>query len=333
MSLGAHGEAVQREVRNLFALARERYRVKLKREAGEAPPWTDDPLLANYHVCNVFRDDDAVSRYMMRDLLPRLHAAHPDMWCVPLVAAVVGRLVNNERAIAGLYHGPEHSHRLCLGTGLCHDWDEALHAITVNTQAYRVNTPLGLNNRKGYEQIIHQALGHSWFYPASLQEAFEQFVRVGLSPFIAYQAAHDLKGNVLPAEPIDGYSWTFIGPGALRGALRLNGHDLAKWVAESGRAKVADHRPGAVKDSWIRGALRDLAGVPYSNAQAWGSMWARVLLGHSANPELWPSEWPPWALGEAEHMLCEYDKIERWRQLGPGPARRFNAKERTNARD
>lgn len=46
--------------------ASERQRIFERRLAGEPAPWTDDPILATYKFCNVFRAADRVSQYMIQ---------------------------------------------------------------------------------------------------------------------------------------------------------------------------------------------------------------------------------------------------------------------------
>lgn len=49
-------------------LAAERQAAFERRVAGQPPPWTDDPILATFKVCNVYRAADRVSQYMIRDV-------------------------------------------------------------------------------------------------------------------------------------------------------------------------------------------------------------------------------------------------------------------------
>ncbi|WP_198940342.1 nucleotide kinase domain-containing protein [Micromonospora sp. CB01531] len=49
-------------------MASQRQAMFERRVAGDAPPWTDDPILAAYKFCNVYRAADRVSQYMIRDV-------------------------------------------------------------------------------------------------------------------------------------------------------------------------------------------------------------------------------------------------------------------------
>lgn len=46
----------------------ERQQIFERRARGDAPPWTDDPILGRYKFCNVYRAADRVSQYMIRDI-------------------------------------------------------------------------------------------------------------------------------------------------------------------------------------------------------------------------------------------------------------------------
>jgi hypothetical protein len=48
--------------------ASERQQMFVRRVAGEAGPWTSDPILREFKFCNVFRAADRVSQYMIRDV-------------------------------------------------------------------------------------------------------------------------------------------------------------------------------------------------------------------------------------------------------------------------
>ncbi len=51
----------------LFALKRQD--LFMRRVFGNAPPWTDDPILASYRFTNAYRASDRVSQYLIRNVL------------------------------------------------------------------------------------------------------------------------------------------------------------------------------------------------------------------------------------------------------------------------
>lgn len=52
--------------RRLIHYIRERQRVALRRASGQRPPWTDDPVLREYHFTNVYREMDPGTAYARR---------------------------------------------------------------------------------------------------------------------------------------------------------------------------------------------------------------------------------------------------------------------------
>ena len=72
----------------LFDFCRAREQVRVRREAGEDPPWTDDATLRRGRFLNVFREDDRGSKAVMRfvepvrgDLEALVHALFFARWC------------------------------------------------------------------------------------------------------------------------------------------------------------------------------------------------------------------------------------------------------------
>src|SRR3990167_2469498 len=52
----------RKELLNYYATMIERERIRVKKERGDLPPWTEDPTLRKFRFCNVWRQDDRVSR-------------------------------------------------------------------------------------------------------------------------------------------------------------------------------------------------------------------------------------------------------------------------------
>jgi hypothetical protein len=68
-------EAVER----LVAFAIEREAIRLRKEAGQSLPWTDDPILASGHFCNVHRENDRGTRWITEHWRDP-HCDDPDLW-------------------------------------------------------------------------------------------------------------------------------------------------------------------------------------------------------------------------------------------------------------
>lgn len=283
-------------VDRFFALARERYNVFLRRRAGQPGPWTDDPILREFRFCNIFREDDRVTRWMRENLTAPLG----DDLARQYMAAVVFRWFN--KIETGQLLRP-----LLLG-----DWDteEARRLLkervaqgeTILGAAYMIKSPLRVNKVDGLlkcidavrERHMDRVAGIVWH--KTLQRAHEEMLPFPfLGPFMAYEMVTDLRHTPLLADAKDIMTWASAGPGAARGLDRVLGDPLG--TRSHGSPKCRDQ---------MNEEMRHL-----------------LLMAQAPELGLWPAEWPRWEMREVEHTLCEFDKYERAR-LGEGrPKQRF----------
>lgn len=82
------GLKIDDPVRAFFDWCIERENIRARREAGEAPPWTDDPVFQRGRFLNVFREDDRGTKAVMRFAEPLreapldlVHALFFARWC------------------------------------------------------------------------------------------------------------------------------------------------------------------------------------------------------------------------------------------------------------
>lgn len=69
---------------------REREAIRLKKEAGQPRPWTDDEILDTYRFCNVRRMDDKVSKWLLENWY-KPYFDHQNM----LIAVALARFFNS----------------------------------------------------------------------------------------------------------------------------------------------------------------------------------------------------------------------------------------------
>lgn len=67
----------------------QREELRVRKEHDEPAPWTDDPVLSFYRFCNIRRQDDRVSRWLLKEYYPKL-PLDADFW----FAAAVARHLN-----------------------------------------------------------------------------------------------------------------------------------------------------------------------------------------------------------------------------------------------
>lgn len=260
---------------NLFTwLCRERYQIKLRKEAGQPPPWTEDQLLAKYHFCNVFRSDDSTSRaiYSLLQVVPEAEQ---------LEAAIHCRLVNRASMVRPSWEARK--------SGSLDDLEEALDRGKINTNAYRVNTPRGLLSRRGIAELSltpRPNLKADLQACTSLGEAMKRLDQEPyINGFLGYQILLDLLDIHFWPEGFDA-SQVFVGPGAARGCLYLHGQDLDYgWKGREFRQE-SNREVRALAEKMIKSLTRRVQAA-------------------------WPAEWPTFTVHETEFMLCELDKYVR----------------------
>ena len=210
---------------------KERYSIKLKREAGQPPPWTQDPILQQYRFCNVHRSDDKVSRWIAvnwRD--PNRNDPH--VWFAMLVA----RFINLPETLSTIgYPVPFNARSMRKKLK-----ERKAAGLKIWNPAYMVVGGMNKNGKgEKIDPMIDSVFGPlwakrgelTWRSGESLQSwynALRQFN--GMGSFMAGQVVADFKFCVTAP---DAFTFAVSGPGSRRGMNRLLGRELkAPWKEE-----------------------------------------------------------------------------------------------------
>jgi hypothetical protein len=265
----------------------EREAIRRRREAGQPRPWTSDPILHEWNFCNVRREQDRVTRWIV-DNWRMPHADDPELWFVMAVARLtnwpetmeaVGYPVpwNREHFVAALHWRAAHGEKA---------WGDA-YVISGGGKAGK-----GLPK----EEYIASVLDACWQRRNQLRprpdDSLLGFCRRlmdmdGLGSFLAGQIIADVKYVAPLKDARDWLTFAASGPGSRRGLNRVLGRPVeASWS----------------EDGW-RAALRKLHTAVAPDLQR--------ILGENLHAQ------------DLQNCLCEMDKMERVR-LGEGkPKRRF----------
>lgn len=262
---------------HFFATAVERYNMLLRRQAGESPPWTEDPVLRDFYFCNVFREDDKTTRWL-RCVTEKLSENGASSSHVVL-AVTAFRWFNYIPTGLLLREMLQH-----LG------WNEDEARRLLSEQqgqlwggAYIIMPRPGQKVPK-LEGVLYcmrhldaTAVAAVATATNSLQVTHQKLMEYpGMGPFMAYEVITDLAHtNVLNAAT-DANAWANPGPGALRG-LR-----------------------------WVYGGQSHTLHSPHT------LLHMQELLALSRPDSFhWPEAYPAWDMRTVEHWLCEYDKYRR----------------------
>ena len=217
---------------------KERENIRLKRVAGARPPWTSDPILANYRFCNVRREDDKVTIWI-RENVREPYADHPYLWWM-LCAA---RQINWPESLAE-----------CIAQGAWPDnpkfrpenMTEVLTARKergekVFTGAYIIRGVYYTSKTQGVSECV---LGPLWkrreiitdksVMKQTLQLAHKTLLEFDYwGPFMAYQAIVDMRfcPSLLANAP-DREIWAAAGPGTLKGLNYIYGRGHKETVSQ-----------------------------------------------------------------------------------------------------
>lgn len=231
-----------------FDYLTERENVRLRKEAGDSFPWTEDPILQTYKFTNVRRHHDRTSM----ELRNRFYGPnfHDDLKTVLMNCATFRYFGTYEFASAiGWQSYEDFDFDLIENTAT----ERLENKERVFTGAY-VITNQGISAPK-QEVVVHYFLKALWKETPEIvdlakktrswEKVAKRMIKIngfGGTGFMTKEVLLDTtytgfwdvvkkEGDNTFSYPADWNKWTPIGPGALRGAARVLGDDTAKPVS------------------------------------------------------------------------------------------------------
>ncbi len=310
-------------VREFFIYARRRHEVYLRRQAGDPPPWTNDPVLQQYRFTNIFRELDRTTIWCREHVRER-YEGRPEV----LPAIVVFRWFNKIETGEAMFDDPlvpggprtAFDHWLQFGSDMKNPTNVLRDAIILRrgdgpyvNGAYIIKSPPGMSKLDGVLQCCEKfrtekmswtsAPQHRYMSGFGWQDAVKmmtsgewgleltwdwlrQFDQQG--DFTAYEVVTDLRHTYLLRNAPDIVTWANAGPGAVRGLNRLSGRPFTQSLPKH---------------------------------QSLAEM--QELLHLSTRQVYWPRDWGSWEMREVEHTLCEFDKWMRARVGDGTPKQRY----------
>lgn len=277
-------------VKEFFAFAREREKIRLRREAGELFPWTEDPILQEFRFTNIKRKHDKTTKWIV------------DNWYKPHRGK--GNLKAQFFNCALFRYTGTIDFAKALGWQ--EDWNpkkvmslarERLNAgLPVFTSAYVItNNAIRLPKEEVVcmsfldplwsraEEIAQIGLEtKSWEATA---QALMSCYGFGGSGFMAKETLQDVMFTDVLADCTDKDTWTPVGPGARRGLNRVFGRDIRD-------------RPKLDQQLKEMRLLKDLADAGE-----------------------WPSEWEPLGMHDIQFACCEFQKYKAIQETGKAKRR------------
>lgn len=279
-------------ITKFFELARERYKILLRREAGLRMPWTTDPIFMNNRFCNVRREDDRTTiwfRENIRDPLNQTYAINPEIILLAIVAfrwfnrietwEVLIACAEQIENIFGKWSSENIKNRII---------DQCQRPYI--TGAYIIKTPNGKNKVDGvlwcideFNKIMKDGKFNLITSGLSSHENAQRLLEMApfLGRFMAYQIIADARHTILLDNAPDILTWAQPGPGSTRGIGRVFYEDVDKF------------KYGSTKDEKEVIILMS------------------ELLQRSKDSKYWPSAFPVLEMQDIQNWNCEYDKYIR----------------------
>jgi len=286
-------------VKLFFSLARERYKIRLRRAEGGDGPWTKDEIYRQYRFCNVFREHDKTTEWFRENIRDPLRDRPRDVLRATIIFRWFNRIETGER-IKDILLSP-------LKQSIIRDLRAALRGVSpIVTGAYMIRSANGMPKLEGIlhgvDRILPSLKGIAQEIPdgedgrgPTLQFAHSLLLPFPLmGPFIAYEVITDLRYTSLLDSASDIDTWANAGPGCTRGAGWVKANNFNLWKRTS-----KEHQNRMLR------------------------MMAKLLELARTKKELWPTDWPKWEMREVEHWLCETCKYVRVRDGGTPPKQIF----------
>lgn len=214
---------------DLWNWVRAREAIRLLRESGEPRPWTDDPIMAEYHFCNIRREHDRGTRFYI-DVVASDHSmSEPDLY----FHTIAYRLINNVE-----WYEKFGEPALSLDLWRSDRWNTLKRVYAAGTPYSPAYLTFG-GTPKGMSHIDSLAKALDWLAVEGSAEAFVQRCRQAESlnsvwillqevpsvgPFIAMQIYRDLiLKPALSMLRFTDNDFCFIGPGAMEALEQLFG--------------------------------------------------------------------------------------------------------------
>ena len=294
-----------------FDFARERHAVYLRRAAGLPKPWTNDPILQTKKFCNIYRELDTVSQWVINEVI-KPYEDDPNLWFMLCACRAINWPdtlaemidVRGGFGIRGQY-SPDVAYSVMKSRG-----DRGLKTITGAYLVNSVTTPKDPDHIRGNKRayLAYRTLGEIWSARKEVQGGFKSTLQLavetlqkykGYGPFVSYQVTVDLSySNKWLGKAPDLNTFNSAGPGTARGlsrvfhgekSVRMDNNEKTRLLAFQLKASGnQDYWPQTSKDMKIGFAPLSMSHVSNINCEA--DKHARLQLGEGKMRSSYPGQ-------------------------------------------
>lgn len=262
----------------------ERQKVYLRKEANKAKPWTSDKILQQYRFCNIYREQDRVTKWIANNWREP-NEADPDLW----FAMVIARYINLPSTLKTLkYPAPWNANK----------FEDTVVDIMKRNQkvfnsAYIIPTGGTKNTGPKYKTLSAfftrlwnqrkelRPKGHTLASYATLLIA-----QPGFGSFMAGQVIADLKYAPPLNDADDWWKFAVSGPGSRRGLNRICCQPVTQnWKEEQWFTELDKLRRLVNKTIKAGVSMSPLHGQDMQNSLCEFDKYCRVLFNEGRTPK------------------------------------------------
>lgn len=313
------------ELNKFFEIANERVRIYTLKEFNMPKPWTKDSIFLDSYFCNVFRQDDKVSKWIINNLLLPYHN-HNQLWASIIMCRMLSRMetlqiLKDENCLIGDYKKAykilramqERKESIFTGAFIVNSktsngWTDKVTYL-FNTLTYFNKLEFEVSD--GTMINIHTFL----HYENSMYEVWKMFKEApGIADFMAYQYTCDMTYSIYLKNNIDDQYWTKLGLGAVRGMNRM-----LKGYATKDKIPNEISRVEKVLNAWKLWVEEELQ---VEIIKTWKMI--KKVYPATTMKEVMDSYvgFENLKMQDVQHWLCEYDKYCR----GGSSKRKYNGR-------
>ena len=217
---------IKEPIKRLLYWIKERESIRLKKEAGEPRPWTDDEILQSYRFCNVRRMDDKVSQWLMSNWYEPYYD-HPSMPTAIALARQFNKIETLSEIGFPTKWNPLRTEKILN--------DRITRGVRNFSAAYVITGSLGGPKLK---QVIYKVIdplhkNKPEIDSDSMEVTHSRLIPyAGFSSFMAGQFVADLR-HAMSGSWLDRSYFAPVGPGSARGMNRVHGRALKTPLKQS----------------------------------------------------------------------------------------------------
>jgi hypothetical protein len=207
----------------LLEFMQERHRIYIRRYSGQKDPWTDDPILREYHFCNVYRELDRTTQWISARFR-HWGFEHSDFWFSVLAARLVNWVPTiEELGDLRVWDAEYFKHKLAR---------RSERGEKVFSKAYITMSRAAPRGMPRWDYLADMVLTPVWQMREQLRP--QQDMRLatwhaqlctcmGVGSFLAGQVVADAKYESVFMDSPDWHTFAASGPGSRRGLNRVLG--------------------------------------------------------------------------------------------------------------